>query len=674
MKTNNNLKKINITFSSIAKYFIKGIYSLYDKKFWIGVLLLFLVLYLGFIGNYYEKINNSDCLSYLIKPFTQNLDGNKATYAFLRAISYFGLASPGQEKINIFTVLSFLFAIILIFGGFVLFLFKKSLNTNIAKLLMKSDNIIFFGAGNINEEVLKNLTNNNKKNFHVIVIDKEEKNFEELSKKGYLFLNKKIDNELISKFDFEKTTDIIVALGNDRVNIDIVLKLIDKLKDVKTETKLIVHLNDREISDIFFEKLEKKKKEKGEILINLKTFSFYTEVVDDLFERYAIKLVPYEYAEFSSNKKEFKIAVIGNSDVSLEVIRRIFVNFIFPNEVKIRIFLIDEDGKEFYEKVKFETNYTTQKFPHIILESKNLNYNLLSDKTFWFQDDLIDIIIAFDDEDKNLETAIDLFEKIFIHKNNIQYPNVFFAMYKELLLSKYIDKNDENFKNFFTFGNMREILSVKNLLDDENFEMAKQIHYGYGAKYKKDEIILDKNKLNKKWFNSAKYPDKLSNIAQYEHIRYKLLSLGLYKLENNEKSKQNLLKYNQKILFSKLKYLGMIDENLIFKFSCEVEKSYDEKLNYQFDKQIVDEFFEKFKNSGGFYKLINTEHKRWIAYHYLNGWEYADKKDKLRKKHNCLVEINDFDDYSRKMTVIYDIYAYLYLPNYLAAGGYEIKP
>ena len=382
--------------------------------------------------------------------------------------------------------------------------------------------------------------------------------------------------------------------------------------------------------------------------------------------------MPYEYAKLNSDKKELKLIVIGNSKVNLEIIKRIFVNFIFPNEVKIRIFLVDENEKKFKENIEFHTNFDKQKFPHIILESKKLTYDLLKNKSFWLQEDLVDIIIAFDNEDKNLEIAIDLFEKVFVHQDkSLKYPNIFFAMYEELAFSNYINQNKNNFKNFFTFGNIKEILSVKNLLDDEKFEGAKQIHYGYGTKYDKDKIEKNKDKLNSKWF-SSKHSDKLSNIAQYEHMPYKLLSLGLYKEKKIDK--KTLLKDNQKILFSKLKQFNMPSEEEIFRFSCEVESSYNEKVNYKFDKKIVNEFFEIFVNSKDFYKLINTEHKRWMAYHYLNGWEYSDKKDKSKKLHNCLVELKDFNDEQRKITVIYDIYSYLYLPNYLTAEEYRINP
>jgi hypothetical protein len=632
---------------------IKLITVIRKHKEKVVIFTIFIILILGSIG------------------FCQTLKKKDILISIFKSVTLLGLDTP--KPVNIYNGLGFVMAVFLVYAGFFLLVFHNLLNNVLFKLFLKDKNIVLFGFGEINKNFLENFRKD-RKNDNIIVVDKEDKNFDEFWEKGYIFLKKEIDDELIKKFDFEKTTDIIVALGNDRVNIDVALKLIDKLKEVKTATKLIVHISDRDISDLFFEKLEKVKKEQSNIKIDLKTFSFETEVVNDLFEKYATKLVPYDYVKLNNEKNELKVAIVGNSCINIELIKRIFVNFIFPNNLQTKIFLIDKNEKEFYKKVEFETNYSKEKFPHIELEAKHLNYDLLKDKSFWFDKDLIDVFIAFENENKNLETAIDLFEKVFVYenKNNLEYPNIFFAMYEELAFSDYIDNNKENFKNFFTFGSMKDILNVKNLLDDEKFEGAKQIHYGYGTKFNKDKIIEDKNKLNEKWFHFAKYSDKLSNIAQYEHIPYKLLSLGFYK-EKSDKNIKELLKENQKILFSKLKQFNMPSEEEIFRFSCEVESSYNDKVNYKFNKKTVDNFWNKFINSGDFYNLVNTEHKRWMAYHYLNGWEYADKKDKLRKRHNCLVELKDFEDYERKLTLIYDIYSYLYLPNYLVAGRYKIK-
>ena len=624
----------------------------------------FLDLFSKFFSQYLKLFNKKNVILISVLIFVFALLGelikNKPLMnSFFKSISIFTLNPPDA---NVLTFFAFILTTLLVIRGFLELLFKNwVLEKQINTLMKREKNILLFGFNKINQNFLENLN----KQVKVIVIDKKEIDFEEFENKGYIFLKREIDDKFLSDLNFENTSDIIIDIGEDRKNIDLALRIIERLKGVLSETKLLIHYKDSEINDLFFEKLEEDK----EILVNIKLFSIYSEIVDNLFSEYDIQLVPIEYALIGS-KKELNIAIIGNSQISLEIIKRIFVNFIFPNDTKIKLYLIDEKPIEFEEYIIYKTHYSVEKFPHIEIESKKLDFELLKNQNFW--KNLVNIIIAYEDETKNLHLAIELFENVFVYED-LKYPNVYFNMFKELKLSEYINKNDKKFKNFFTFGNIKEIFKKENLLDDEKFEIAKQIHNGYGIKYN-NKIETNKEILNKSWFKSARYSDKLSNIAQYEHISYKLLSLGLYKLENNEKSKQNLLKSNQEIFFSKLKHLGMLDENLIFKFSCEVEKSYDEKLNYQFDKKIVDEFFEKFKSSEEFYKLVNTEHKRWIAYHYLNGWEYADKKDKSRKKHNCLVEINDFDDYSRKMTIIYDIYAYLYLPNYLAAGGYEIKP
>ena len=596
------------------KEFIKLVSFIRKHKGKIAVLTIFIVLILGSIG-FYKTLKEKSILISVFKSITL-------------------LALNVPEEVNPYTGIAYFLAVVLVYAGFFLLAFNNLLNNMLFKLFLKDKNIVLFGFGEINKNFLENFRKN-RRNENVIVVDKEDKNFDEFWEEGYVFLKKEVDDELIKKFNFEKTTDIIVALGNNRVNIDVALKLIDKLKDVKTETKLIVHISDRDISDLFFEKLEKVKKEKNDIKINLKTFSLNTEIVDDLFDKYATKFVPYEYAKLNSNKKELKLAIIGNSNVNLEVIKRIFVNFIFPNQVKTKIFLIDENDDLFYKRVEFETNYTLNKFPHIILERIKLDFDLLKNRDFWLQEDLINIIIAFEDEDKNLKTVIDLFEKVFIHedKEKLIYPNVFFAMYDELAFSDYIDNNKDNFKNFFTFGSLKEILNVKNLLDDEKFEIAMNIHNAWA----------NNKDIKKAWYSSI-LTDRLSSIAQYEHIPFKLLSLGF---------------------------------EICKKENCKDETKEYEKLIKSFEKENIS--FEEFLSSGVYYLLCNTEHRRWMAYHFLNNWEYDDYEDKEEKNykkrlklHNCLIDFDRFKYNSIKNTFIYDFLAYKNIPKYLN-GKYKIK-
>jgi len=577
--------------------------------------LIVLILTLGTIGNCKillstSKTSNTNCL--FSSLFWKSL---------LTSIRLLALKPP--NILNVYNTIGFILALFLVYAGFFLIIFSNLLNDFLFKLFLKEKNIVLFGFGEINKNFLENLKN--KRDDNVIVIDKEEKDFDEFYEKGYIFLKKEIDDTLIKKLDFEKTSDIIISLGNDSVNIDIALKLIDKLKNIKNDIKLIVHVNNKELNELLFKKMKTK------TTLNLKVFSINTEIVDNLFgeEKYFYKLVPYEYAKLNSNKKELKIALIGNSPINIEIIKRIFINFIFPNDVKIKLFLIEQNENNFYEKIKFETNYTSKKFPHITLVPKKLSYKLLKDKTFWIQENLIDIIIAFNDEDKNLEISMDLFEKIFIHleKKHLKYPNVFFGVYKEFKFSKDINENKEDFKNFFTFGNLKEVLSVKNLLEDEKFELAMKIHNSW-----------EKEKDIKKAWYSTKFTNRLSSIAQAEHIDFKLLSLGFKKTSKNDNSKEY------------------------------------EKIINKINKGKIS--FEEFLNSGNYYKLCNTEHKRWMAYHFINNWEYDDfieekEHKKSLKLHNCLTDFKNFKYDSIKNTFIYDFDAYKNIPEYLK-GKYKI--
>ena len=614
----------------LIKNFIKLINKIYTNQFIISIVLFFSILIIGFLGNYFSVYPVYDAKTNQIMHigFWESV---------LNTLSYFGLNVP--EIINPSTILAFFLTYLLLFGNFLFFIFRNKFDMFFAKNLMRDKNIVIFGLGDINKKFLENLKEYFEKNDkqNVIVIDKEEKDFDEFWEKGYVFLRKEINDEFIDKLNFENTSNIIIALGDDRVNMNIGMKLIDKLININNEIKLIVHINDKDLSEIFFEKLENEYSN-DEKKINLKTFSFDTEVVDDLFENYTTKLVPCEYAKLNSKKIKLNLAVIGNSGVSIELIKRIFINFIFPNEVKIKIFLIDENEREFLKKVKFETNYTSDKFPHIVLQEKKLDFDLIKNKNFWIQDDLVDVFIAFEDENKNLEIAIDLFEKVFIYqdKNKLKYPNIFFAMYEEFKFSNYINKNKSKFKNFYTFGNLEEVLTAKNLLDDEKFEVAMQIHNSWAKK--KD--------VKKAWYSTT-YTNRESSIAQYEHIPFKLLSLGYKICKENCEDKKDL-------------------------------KDEYEKIINKINKGKIS--FEEFLDSGDFYTICNTEHRRWMAYHFINNWEYEDyegkdlkEKDykKSLKLHHCLTDFHNFKYPNIKTYFLNDFDAYKKIPEYLD-GKYKI--
>ena len=49
------------------------------------------------------------------------------------------------------------------------------------------------------------------------------------------------------------------------------------------------------------------------------------------------------------------------------------------------------------------------------------------------------------------------------------------------------------------------------------------------------------------------------------------------------------------------------------------------------------------------------------------------EKDKVKKSHPCLKPIYEFKELNLQITILYDIYSILYIPNYLASAGWEIE-
>jgi hypothetical protein len=193
--------------------------------------------------------------------------------------------------------------------------------------------------------------------------------------------------------------------------------------------------------------------------------------------------------------------------------------------------------------------------------------------------------------------------------------------------------------------------------------IAKLIHFDYGTIYQQDFLFDRTNiEIDEKWFRNSSPTDKVSNKMQSVHINIKLLALGLEK-RKSIKSVKELLTINQSRFNKKLGYREITNNDLL-EYSKELEKCYSG------DFFEIKYFPTKFESL--FEKLIRAEHNRWNAFHYLNGWRYNKVKNKKIKEHDCLLPLDKFDTDEIKLTVIYDIYSIVYIPNLLASAGFEI--
>lgn len=583
--------------------------------------------------------------------------------ALFKTISLFALSFPDKAVYlddsnnikNSSLLISCVFASLTI-STIIISLFIKDFFEIIKRFFItKKDNyIIVFGLGEINRIFLDTLDKEKNGKTLIIEIDSLNKYTKEYKEKFCVINDDAFSDNLFNDYlKFKKLGTVLISLGDDLLNLKLFNKIVEKY-EAKTDIKILIHIENKELEKLFVSNTCKGKP------INIKIFSFYREVAKNIFEKYAIDGNTLEYINTTKN---FKTILIGNGKLVNEIIYEIATLSHFPNENKNLIYLIDEKADELLIKIKNSINFKKDFFSNIDLIAKVLkkDTNNFYDDNIWIEKDLVNIIIANDSESDNLTTAMTLYNKIYIRKKI--KPKIIYGLFNNQIFE------EDNYDNVYTFGNTKDIFEFDIFTEEINLKVAKLIHFNYGDEFNENSLITDDEELNKKWYknDSSNMNKKSINVQQSRHIDIKLKSLGLKKERNSSKNQKQLLKINRNIFDKKVKNsMNELNLNLtkIKEYSKELEKCYTGKA---FEIRY---FPEKYTTL--FEKMIRMEHNRWSSYQYINGWEYSSLRDDKKKLHNCLLPLEDFEDNEIKITVLYDIYSILYIPNYLAQAGYEI--
>ncbi|PWE20373.1 hypothetical protein DF188_07850 [Aliarcobacter skirrowii] len=615
------------------------------------------------------------------------VEDNHIFESFTSSLQMLILNLPTDYKSwNIFLLISSLLIGVTFFYAILTTFFKEVINKKVVSNIQKEEFTFIFGLGYINETFLKNENNNE----NIIIAEKDLNNqyIDKFREKGFGVITQDIFEDNFKKYNFSKMKYGIIALGDDRKNIDFAIQLIDILRKIDNPItkKLIINIENNELRELFSQNLLKDKEivvdlnnENKKLYfdylniakIDIKLFSYFEECSNDLFEKHL-----FISSEKIKTNNEIKTLILGNGDLAINIIKDLLMLSNFPNKNQHTIYLLDEKANEFFEKVKLKTFYSKEKFSTINIIPIDISYTNIKyfNQDIFRDNNLSNIFICYDDEQTNLNLSIELNNKIFLRYET--EAKLFLALFDDYSFIK----NSKLLNKFIIFGNKKDILSNDRLIDEKNYSIAKLIHYGYGDEFKKDKLLTDQQNLNEKWFNIDKYSDRLSNIAQAKHLNIKLQALGLTK-EKSSDCKQTILDNNINIFDEVLDKLLKDDYkknkvSSLKEFYEKIHKASLELNNFYKDPQEaykVIYFPKEFQTI--FEKLIESEHERWNAFHYINGWEYIDeeKKDKDKKLHHCLKQISKFDKDYLKITVLYDVYSILYIPNYLANAGFEIK-
>ncbi|MCX6051040.1 MAG: NAD-binding protein [Campylobacterales bacterium] len=559
----------------------------------------------------------------------------------------------------------------------ILLYFKDAVNMQLVKRISESGHAVVFGLGEVSTAFLTNESTNNSSNYIIFEKSTQNENIEQFRKAGMgVVQGNAFDTEHLEKLNFETMDYAIVALGNDRLNIELSIMIIDhyKEKQINTPIKIIVHIINQDLNALFHQKFVAPEANK-EHKIDIQTFSFYEEAAESFFEN---NFIDGESNEIMQSYEDYHIAVVGNGELAMNIIYQATKIAHLPNENKLHVHIVDKDAKAFKQRVikRYSGIEKVVSLEAVKLDDETLEY--FEQKELWHKKNLTHVIVCYDDEEKNIKIATDLFNKTYLSAaiDGALKTRINFAIFNAYKMSAKIDADEESFKQFFTFADIKDICTRENLLDEKTDLIAKLVHktyadeYAPNALYDLNDKAVDKEEIHNKWYEYSKLSDKLSSIAQSKHIPMKLKALGL-KSVPSYKSPKELIEYNRKIFDAVLQEerdsLGLTDA-----FLQEYSKELPKIWGSDEDKKSINILYFPKEYKSMLEKLTRTEHNRWNAFQYLNGWTYNEVTSKPKKEHACLLPLSEFEKHELQLTVIYDLYSILYIPNYLANAGYEI--
>ena len=610
---------------------------------------------------------------------------------------------PGDSLKNVWLFfaqfIAFLAFSIVVLAG----LFRDSLTKNFYKTIAGTNHSLVVGLGE-NNRVYLDSEYQEKQSNKIIIIEPDANNphIESYKEKGFGVFVGTIEDFTINFTTLEK---VIISAGDDRLNIDIVGEIKSKLDaqldaeklDITRfgcKTTIYVHLSNQNYKTIFHNSILDPKK--IELPFEYRTFSYEDAAARSLFMQDTV--LGNKVDTLMHSDEEFSVIVVGNGALAERVVYHLVMMASLPYHNKLNLYLYSQDSTAFIEKLRTLFFNFDSKISNLELYGKDINFDRPQswDSNLWTEQglkNLTQIYICDDNESSNLQTALTLHDRFYLdakdESRKTKRAKVNFAMYHNLALSETINYDQNEFKDFYSFGDARKIFNKKSLIDEQHEKVAKLIHHGYGEKLSNSVKHYSNEELETKWLKKTKFGDRESNRSQALHMHTKLEALRinvdyedkLYSLPIDS-DKETYRDYLLGVKEGEPSYQLDIDKDAILKKFEElgglVHKLYNDveaKIN-DVEAKIIDTIFKQLTDDNSLLsKLIIAEHERWNRFHFLNGWQEVPegKKNKELKKHDCLKPLKEFNAADKRMTILYDLYSVLYLDFYLEEIGFTTK-
>lgn len=564
------------------------------------------------------------------------------------------------------------------------------------KLIRKGKkHIVIIGAGSKGKALgldwMKE-NNNQKRLFVFIEKDKNNSNVDILKDEGAIIIfGDGKDKEVLEKAKIHDAQYVITLTDADSTNMEIISTLTKMQVDIKDKISCYIHLIHNEFYDFFMAQDFQNSSKLDIKIFNVNSnaarmlFIYNEDNYNETTKKYEPKILGQNVFTNRSTIEDphtkVKIAIFGFEELGENILLHALQLGHFYNEKPIEITVVYDDDKD--ENKNLLDEFTKQYSIGIDKDKKtNTSFQeywkirFIDDGDFDKEDicEYSQIIIAYEDEFESLSNLMKMLKK---YNDDILSNNIDICIYSNSFASTAnIIKNDKKvkedgaleqtvFKQVRTFGEIKKTCSYSMVIAEELDQkaMLNDQHYnklhGYYNSLPTQELKDYENELYGKNLDYlvvikevAKRAKELKidivDFKAWDNLQMFLKDSNRYLMEHNEIKKymlQNLIESSSihndydvlKDLIAKefFKYEGM---NINWKEMGLRGHDYALKLSKD---EIV--------------QLAKAEHKRWNAFHILNGWKKLDipdnskekiEKNKIRKLHPCLVSWEELDNVS----------------------------
>ena len=433
---------------------------------------------------------------------------------------------------------------------------------------------------------------------------------------------------------------------NENYNLNAALKVMkDKALSSKNQLTVYVHAFNGKMNDIYNHySLFNAKNEEFNAKLKLIDSSYLSVMslkMNEDLEAQPINYVEIEEGTATVSSPSFNALIIGFNETGQEAFKFLyeFASFVDTNDGKVpfRCTAIDKAintiSGHFQENIKS------------IIDDKELTLVQadVESHLYWqtvkpLLDTLNYVVIAVNDDNLAVQTAVNLYEAVVRERQNTAYHfSIYVRCNNEANYAKMSDMlrilNDNN-SNFGAtikiFGYPKSIYTYDMIIGDTILEQAKEFHKVYEDKnnYKTKQEDISKEELWEKSFGKEALPNALAKARKDDpNVSEWFLAKDMIRKMNQDIS-------NSLHMYTKRCLLGLSSQNYK-KYKTIVDSRQGEIISYSAADK---EYLTKLHN------VAKCEHLRWESAHKLMGYKKEDKKSMLKKHHTDMVSWSELSE------------------------------